>query len=372
MKKIRVCCFLEKWESGGIESFLNSLFENTDLNKFEIDVVAAKLGESVFTDRLRKRGVSFFELSGNPRSAKNRARLRRLIKERHYDVLHLNVFHALTFAYAKDAERLGVPVRIAHAHGAGLRKSLTRPLKLLLHRLGRSLYGRALTARLACSDVSARFLFGKAADEIIRNGIDTRRFSYSESARLDARRELKISHAPTVGHVGRLEWEKNQAYLMRAFARVIESVPTARLLLVGEGPDRASLSALAEELEISDSVVLYGTSDNVPDLLSAMDVFALPSIFEGLGIVAIEAQASGLPTLLSEAVPPEAHATSLAESFPLTDGGEALAKRIISLLKNLPERRSYADEIELAGYSSSATARQIEKYYTSSSGDTEL
>ena len=362
MGKIRVLCFLEKWESGGIESFLNSLFENIDLESFEIDVVATDIGKSVFTERLTSLGIGFYELSGHPRSPKNRKLFRKLLSERHYDVLHLNIFHALAFSYAKDAKKMGVGVRIAHAHGAGLRKSFTRWIKLLIHRLGRRLYSKYLTARLACSSVAAEFVFGESADEIVKNGISLNRFLYSEEDRISVREELKASHAPIVGAVGRLAWEKNQALVIRAFPSVLEAFPNAKLLLIGEGPDEAALRALADELSVSDSVIFYGTSDNVPALLSAMDVFVLPSIFEGLGIVAIEAQCSGLPTLVSEAVPHEARVTQLAEVFPLSP--DVLAEKIKSSLANPLPRRSYAEELSLAGYSDKDKAEVLTKYYT--------
>ena len=361
MKKIKVLCFLERWESGGIESFLNSLLENIDLDRFEIDIVAARLGESVFTDRLREMGIGFFELSGRLRSRKNRALFRKLLAERHYDVLHLNVFHALTFAYAKDAARLGVRVRIAHAHGAGLRRSFFRPIKLLWHRFGRYVYGKYVTKRLACSILAADFLFGKSADEVVKNGIDLDRFLYSERDRINTREALKITDSAVIGTVARLSWEKNQELLLRALSAVLSKHPDAKLLIVGEGPDEAMLRTLAEELSVSRSVIFFGTSDNIPALLSAMDIFVLPSRFEGLGIAAIEAQCSGLPTLLSAAVPSETYATDLAESFALTP--EALAEKIISRLDNPVTRRSRADELRLAGYSDRQKAEVITRHY---------
>lgn len=362
MKKIRVCCFLECWESGGIESFLLSLFENIDLEKFEIDVVAEKTKDSVFTDRLRSLGIGLYELSGRLRSPKNRRLFRELLRERRYDVLHLNVFHSLAMAYAKDAARQGVKIRIAHAHGAGLRRSFARPLKLLLHRFGRHVYGKYVTKRIACSTVAAEFLFGNAQGGIVKNGIALDRFVYDGDARREIRHELDVGESALIGAVGRLSWEKNQELLIRALPGVLEHFPDARLLLVGEGFDGPMLFTLAEQLGVCDSVIFYGTSDNVPALLSAMDIFVLPSRFEGLGIAAIEAQCSGLVTLVSEATPSETRVTELAESFPFSE--KALSEKIVSHLSALPERRSYRDELLAAGYSDKEKAAALTEYYT--------
>ena len=126
MGKTKICCFTELWESGGIEAFIFNTLSAGDLAQFEIHIVSARLGESIFTEPLKKMGVKFVELSGNPRSTKNSRLWKKLLAREKYDAVHLHIFHAAALKYARCAERSGVPVRIAHAHGAGLRKSLLR------------------------------------------------------------------------------------------------------------------------------------------------------------------------------------------------------------------------------------------------------
>jgi glycosyltransferase involved in cell wall biosynthesis len=150
---------------------------------------------------------------------------------------------------------------------------------------------------------------------------------------------------------------------LRAFASVIESKPTARLILIGDGPDANALKDLSAELGISDSVIFYGSSTEVPALMSAMDLFVFPSICEGLGIVAIEAQASGLPILCSSAIPRDVAVTELARFAELDLGAAHWAKEICDMINSLPERRSRAEDVKLAGFDTADSPKAVIKHY---------
>ena len=372
MKKIKICYFCELWASGGIESFLSGIIENLDTSLFTVDIIAAKIGDSIFTEPLKAKGVSFYGLSGKLRSPGNYPIFKRLLKENGYDVIHFNVFQAFALSYVKIAKDMNVPVRIVHAHGAGLRRSATRPLKMLLHRLSRAMWSSTATATLACSQGAARFFFGKDADEIIKNGIDTDRFSFSEEARAEVRRELGIGDELLLGYVARLSSEKNQSLLLKAFTEVVKARPDARLLLVGDGPDKDRLVSRASALGIYGKVIFYGTTQKVPEILSAMDIFVFPSLSEGLGIVALEAQASGLPTICSSAIPHETAVTDLVKFVDIKQSPEHWASEIVKTADNLPIRRSRADEIRLAGFDADAAGGEVAKYYRLPSYSKEL
>ena len=363
MKKTKICLFSELWESGGVESFLTEMLKCADLEGLEIDVVVPKLGKSIFRAPLEELGVSFIELSGKIRSPKNFALFRDLIKSRGYDAIHFNLFQSFAFYYIHVAKSVGVPIRIAHAHGNGLRKSPTRPLKLLLHKLGRILWKKDITARLACSDEAASFLFGEGCDEIIKNGINSERFTFSEEARARVRSELSVQDEPIIGHVGRMSEEKNQIFLIKMHSHLVKKIPEARLLLVGDGPTEETLRREAKALGIENSVIFYGSSSRVESLMCAMDAFVFPSFSEGLGIVAIEAQCSGLRVLCSDGIPKAAFITDLISSLPLSLGEEAWATELYRKLSDTNERKDRRSDIRDAGFDSTFTARQIIKYY---------
>lgn len=353
----RICLFCEQWASGGIESFLYNVLTHVDLTGLEVDLVAARLGQSVFTKPLEALGVRFVALSGRRRApAEDHRRFLALLEARRYDVIHLNLFQSLSLWYAKAAARAGVPIRIAHSHNTALRKSLTRPLKLALHRWGRGRYGAYITHRWACSAQAAEFLFGPGRDSVfIPNGIDVERFRFDPAGRESARRELGAGEAALVlGSVGRLCCQKNQSFLLDVFAQLRQARPDSLLLLVGQGEDREALEEKARQLGLSSSVVFYGASGQVWRLLWAMDVFLLPSRFEGLPVSLVEAQAAGLPALCSPAVTREA-ALTRADFLPLEP---PLWARAILTAKTT-DRAAAADAVAAAGFDINAVAARV-------------
>ena len=359
----RICCLCESWESGGIESFLCNVLTRLDMSGLEVDIVAAELDDSVFTEALKEHGIRFYELSGSPRKVgENRRRFRGLLRERRYDVVHLNAFQALSLSYLHIAKEEGVAVRIAHSHNTALRKSVTRPIKLAVHSWARERYTKDATALWACSRDAAAFLF--AADDLERrgfrfipNGIDVERFRFDGAVREAVRQELGLDGKLVIGHVGRLCYQKNQSFLLDMLAETVKKRPDTVLLLVGEGEDRPMLEERTRELGIRDKVLFYGAAEHVERLYWAMDVFVFPSRFEGFGIAVIEAQAAGLAVVCSEGVPAEPR-VDRCTALPLD--AEAWASRLSEKQPRTPES---AAVIRSAGFDIGAIASQIETIY---------
>ena len=363
----RICCFCESWESGGIESFLRNVLLNMDLSELEIDIVAAAVKQSVFTAELEAKGIRFIELSGKLRSPGNFRVFRELLRDRKYEVVHFNLFQGLSLYYAQIAKEEGVPVRIAHSHNTALRKSFGRVIKLMLHRLGSRSFTAAATDLWACSGVAAEFLFSRKVLErkgfrFVPNGIETDRFRFDRAVRDAVRAELGVSDAFVIGHVGRFCYQKNQEFLLDVLAETLKYRPESRLLLIGEGDEKARLKEKTEVLGIADKVIFYGVTDRVETLMWAMDVFAFPSRFEGLGIVAVEAQAAGLPTVCSEHIPAEAFVVSLMQRKSLEDGVREWAETIVSAHAE-KSREMMANEIRTKGFAIDDVARTIGAYY---------
>lgn len=368
-RKVRVCCFCEQWESGGIESFLNNILHHLDLNRVQVDIVTSSLRPSVFTENLEKIGVRFFELSGNQKKLiQNHQIFQKLIQKEQYDVLHLNVFHGLSLYYVKLAKQAGIPIRIVHSHNTDLRKSLTRFIKLLIHKVSKNLYSCFATDLWACSEPAAKFEFSKKAlksigFQFIPNGIETRRFYFNVEIRKSVRKELGINDEFVIGNIGRLCYQKNQGFLLDVFSEIKRLKPESYLLIVGEGKDFESLKEKSKQLEIDKSIIFYGSSSHTEELLWAMDVFVFPSLFEGFGIVALEAQATGLPVICSEYVPNEACVTPLFQRLTLAMGAKVWARKILNQVDAEVERQEYAEKIRKAGFDISDVAMQIETCY---------
>lgn len=356
----RICVLCESWESGGIESFLCNTLLAMDRSELEVDIVAAQIKDSVFTAPLQAAGIRFRELSGALRSPQNGPLFSALLAERDYDVVHLNAYQGLSLHYLALAKQAGVPVRIAHSHGTGLRNSLGKPLKLLLHRLGKRLWSRSATDFWACSRQAAEFLFLQGQPyRWIPNGINVERFRFQEPLRIKQRQALGLAESQLlVGTVGRLSEEKNHQFLLDVFCQLQTLRRDSVLLLVGTGQLERQLRARAETLGIASNVIFYGPSDHVEQLLWAMDVFVFPSHMEGLGIAAVEAQAAGLPTVCSEGVPPEAVVTDLARRLPLSAGTRPWAETLLNE-KSPVDRAAVADAVSAAGFDVTSVAKEI-------------
>lgn len=369
MRPVRVCCFCEKWESGGIESFLHNVFLPMDPEAVQVDIVAAELSESIFTQSLREHGVRFVALSGTQRNLRTNHRMfRDLLRAEKYDVVHLNVFHGLSLCYAHLAKSAGVPLRIAHSHNTALRQSRTRPLKQIVHCAAKELFTGSATDLWTCSAAAGAFLFSRRAlrakgCRFVPNGIDISRFRFEAAVREQIRRELSLEGRLVVGSVGRLCYQKNQDFLLEVFAEVVRLRPESRLLLIGEGEAEAALRRKAERLGIAGAVIFYGTSRRVEQLLWAMDVFVFPSRFEGLGIAAVEAQAAGVPVLCSEYVPREAHVTPQCWSLSLHDGPRRWADKLLEASRMRCDRTESAAAVQRAGFDVADVSAGIEASY---------
>ena len=242
-------------------------------------------------------------------------KLVRLIRENAYDCVHVHsdVANKLLVA-GLAARRAGVKKIILHSHAAGIDGG-RRALKELFHGVSRVFLPYVGTCYAACSDLAAKWMFpGIPADRIVavRNGVELERFRYDPAQRRKTRASLGIGGETLVGHVGRFAWQKNHDFLVDVMRRIRQEGVSAKLLLVGEGPEKERIQRLVAENDLQDSVIFYGISDRVDELMQAMDVFVLPSRFEGLPVVGVEAQAAGLPVLFSDQITRQAALTDSA------------------------------------------------------------
>lgn len=370
MSRRKICIFCESWESGGIESFLYNVLKSINKDGLDIDIIAAQMRPSVFSDELKAMGVDLIELSGSQkRLTENYRRFKKILKERRYDAVHLNIFHAVSFRYGAIAKKCGVGKLIAHSHNTAIKRSaFLRPFKVLLHNVCKQLYYNVFTDFWACSHAAAEFMFPKSVVssngyKMIPDGIDTSRFAFDKGKRDRTRRELGISDELLIVNIGRLSEQKNQIFLLDVLKELIRHGVKCVLLLVGEGDKEAELKEKTNALGLSDEVIFYGTTPDVENILCAADVFAFPSLFEGLGIVAVEAQASALPVVCSEYVPSEAFVSDNISAAKLSDGAGVWADMIIKAARAADRTSNTADLIKEKGYDIKSVAESIEKTY---------
>ena len=326
VEPIRVLHVLQRMEAGGTQAFLMNLYRNIDRSKVQFDFLVEYSEKQFYDDEIKELGghvyrATFREDKNLPKFLKYLHRF--FADHREYAIVHC---HAYTIGYfvLREAERAGVTVRIAHSHSNSM-SGITKPLKIVM----RSLFSVHANEFMACSEEAGRFLFGNRDFSVVKNAIDVDRYTFDEGVRTEVRGELGLGDSLVVGNVGRLHHQKNQLFLMDVFNEVAGITPGARLLLVGNGPLREQLLEKASELGISDKITLLSDRRDMDRLYQAMDVFVLPSLYEGLGIVAIEAQSSGLPTICSDGVAEDANVSPLFGRMSLRDSPEAWAETIV-------------------------------------------
>ena len=234
-----------------------------------------------------------------------------------YRIMHAHI-DAMSYFPLAAAKRAGVPVRIAHSHNTRIGFGVKYPIK----RLAKQCLPSVANRLFACGEAAGSFLFGRAfttAPEryILPNAIDTASFAFQPGTRAQVRAALGLTHAFVIGHIGRFTRVKNQAFLLDALKTLHTHCPEAVLLLVGTGKEEHTVLTKAHKMGLLGHVHLLGERKDIPSLLQAIDVFAMPSLFEGVPVSGIEAQAAGLPCIFSDRVPREAGLLSTCAFLPL-------------------------------------------------------
>lgn len=334
MSKTRVLMFQESWGRGGVESFVMNVVRELDSAEYEVVLLSAYDWDDGHDAELSMLGVrreAVFPgcMPGLAKRFLHGIRTwRRMLFSGDVDVVHVNAMNGMTLAYAAVAKSCGVPIRVVHAHNSDFGPG-ARLVKRIFHGLGKVLWGKAATKRLACSDAAGTYLFGHRGFEFVPNGIDVMRFAFDADARSKVRRDLGIApDTLVVGGIGRISHQKNPLFSMRVLAEMDRMTADVRLLLVGDGELVDEVQELAEELGVAQNYLHVGSVANPEDYYAAMDVFLMPSVFEGLPYSLVEAQCSGLPCIVSEAVRDEACVTDLVRTVPLAAGATAWAQAI--------------------------------------------
>lgn len=306
---VRVLHVVTVLDRGGTETLLMNYYRRMDRSRVQFDFIVHRDKRGAYEEEIEKLGGRVFRMPAiRPRTLPAYlCGLDGFFRREAYGVVHAHLDALSSFAL-KAAKRRGVPVRIAHSHSAGFPDGGVRRLFRIV---SRSMLGGCCTHRFACSAAAGRFLFGRRAfgspgSYVLPNAVDTGAFSFSEEARAAVRKKFGISDETVVGHVGNFSAVKNHSFIIKVFREMRKLDGSAKLLLVGDGPLLDGAESLARSLGVRDGVIFAGNVPNVADYLSAMDVFIFPSLHEGFGVAALEAQCSGLPVIASSCLPPEA------------------------------------------------------------------
>lgn len=345
---------------GGIESFIINVFRRIDSSKIKIDFLKFK-DKIYFEEEINDRGSTVFQL---PPRKKNPLKFYSSLfcffnSHPEYVVVHVHLNTCSCIAPVLIAKLYGRKV-IVHSHSQWQGNSLR--IKIL-HSINKKFLPCFIDKMLACSDSAGRYMFGNHAYTVVNNGIDTIKYAFNLDRRDKYRKTLDIENKLVIGHVGRLTYAKNHDFIIDVFNEIFKKNSNAYLILAGDGELELQLKKKVSDLNLDNAVLFLGASCAIPGLLQAMDIFLFPSIFEGLGIVAIEAQAAGLQCFVSKSIPKEAFITDLIKCISLNESAEKWAEEVNQLDHNY-FRRDTSKEINEAGYDIQKTAKMLEELYS--------
>ena len=351
---------------GGIEAFIMNVYRNIDREKIQFDFLAhkEKRYDYDYGDEIKSLGGNIYRLSvlDDWNLIKYKHDLKEFFKNNSYLILHGHLMF-LGFIYSSIARKAGVKKIIAHSHT----DSTVRTLRGFVQYFLRRLWKTNVDVMFACSTAAGKFVFDKSDFVVVKNGINCCDFKFDMSVRQKYRTLLNLHGKKVIGHVGRFAQEKNHIFLIKMFAEYVKLQPNSVLLLVGDGPLRQKINDLVDNNNLQGKVMFLGVRSDVNKLYQVMDLFVLPSLFEGLGIVAIEAQVAGLPLLISDVVPNEARITDLVHLQPLSSGSKAWAVKADEIIGNALERSDTCSQIIAAGFDIKHTAEFFSEYYLSNS-----
>lgn len=372
---IRILHIVGRMDRGGIETMLMNLYRSIDRTKVQFDFLAHYGKEADYNEEIRSLGGRIYEMPAL-KDGENvcywrffsyiRALHEFFREHREYQIIHGHMTNTASI-YMPIARKYGVKCTIAHSHNTHGKAGLPGLVTDLLQRPIR----RFATEWFACSEAAAHWFYPEDAVRsgkvrIIPNVIDASAFRYKEATRLEMRRELGLEGKLVIGNVALFRPEKNQAFLLPVLNEALKSCPNAVLLFVGCGSCEEDVKAQVKAMGLSERVRFLGSRPDVSRLMQAMDVFALPSLWEGLPLVGIEAQAAGLPCVVADTVTTELNICGKVHFLPLERSAGEWAKALIDAA-GAPRTDEY-EAICNAGFDRTATANWLQEFYLRKAG----
>lgn len=367
---IRVAIILGKWVGGGVEAIIMNYYKHMDRNRIQFDFIIDE--DSVFVpyDEIEELGGRVILCPPYQKLFKYIRKLKKIFKENDYTIVHSQI-NTLSIFPLYVAKKTGIPIRIAHSHSTSNKKEWKKNMiKILLRPFSKVCANKYM----CCSELAGRWLFGnKEYDKgnvyLLNNAIDVGKFKYDETIRNNKRKELGISNdVLVIGHIGRFVEQKNHRFLVDIFNEIKKNNDNSLLLLAGNGPLMNEIKNRVHNLGLDNDVRFLGQRSDANELYQAFDVFVLPSLYEGLPVVGIEAQASGSLCFLSDDMTKE---TKILESTVFLSLDDDADKWAAHILKDVESYRKHdtIDEVSQRGFDIEKEAVKLMNKYFEYIGD---
>lgn len=356
---IRILQVVNIMERAGLETMLMNYYRNIDRSQVQFDFLTHRSVTGAYEDEICSYGGRIYRA---PRLfPQNYLKYFSFMKgffaeHPEYKIVHSHI-DTMSFFPLSAAKQAAIPCRIGHSHSSKLDKDAKLPVKYV----AKLLMPQVANIYCACGEKAGKFMYGNRSVKIIHNAIDTQKFAFDENERASVRAELGLADRFVIGHVGRYYYVKNQGFLLEVLKEIKTKIPDVCLLLIGKGGDEAALRQKVKELGLEKSIQFLIDRADVHRLYQAMDVFVMPSLFEGLPVVGVEAQANGLPCLFSDKISREVLMTDQVEMMSLSQKPTEWANKIVKMkrCKNNTNLRKLTDK----GYNVSIEAKRLTQWY---------
>jgi glycosyltransferase involved in cell wall biosynthesis len=356
---IRVAQMMTDMNYGGVEMVVMNYYRHIDRTKVQFDFFALEGSAVPQREEIERLGGRVYIVPKYTHLSAYEKEIIRLFKQNQYKIVHSHM-NTLSVFSLWGAKKAGIPNRIAHNHStAGKGETKKNIIKYALRPFAK-IYPTKLCA---CSQYAGEWLYGKNTEfQVFNNAIDLSRYSYDPQKAATVRKELGLEDKLVVGHIGRFCYQKNHDFLIDIFNEIHKQRQEAVLLLIGEGELEQDIRNKVKELGLEDSVRFMGKQKDTSEFYQAMDCFVLPSRYEGLGVVAIEAQACSVPVICSTAVPKDAKITSSVKFIGLDESSSNWADCVLDVIKT-QVKRNEREEVRKAGYDIEVEAQKLTDFY---------
>lgn len=361
--KRKVLMIMNSLNCGGEENFVMNLYRCLDMDKLQVDFLTSDTNEiQFFENEITEKGGTIYKVPGkNKHPITTLLIIYQIIKREKYNVVHRHSDNSLMALDLCAAAIAGANVRIAHSHTSDISSTKMK----ILHYLFRPLLNFIATTKYACGVDAGKWLFGNHTFKVIKNGIHVKQFMYDCQMRVKMRERIRVSeNTILLGHVGRFEGVKNHMFLVSVLEALSQKyTEDFRLILVGDGQLKERIKQIVYEKKLKDQVYFVDRCNNVNEWLQAIDLFVFPSLYEGLPLSLIEAQASGTRCLVSSSVTSQVKVTPLVEFMSLDEGAERWGERIYEMSLEREKIQDAAKMVIESGYDIRQIATEFETIY---------